>query len=507
MKILIEKLMKKNYESIVDFIDKVALKKPFNTAVQYEDVLLNYKDLVSKSCTISNLIKKNIDINSVVVIFLNKSIEMVTTTVGVLRAGCTYLPIDTRIPSKRLEYILADSNAKCILTSRKYITKLHLQNKKCIFIEDINWNVEYPYHKASTTLNQLAYIIYTSGSTGLPKGVMIKHSSLINLAIAQSKIFGITSNSKILQFASWGFDASVSEWSTTFVKGATLCIMPNKPSGTQQSIAKHIELYMKKYVIDILTLPPSVIATIDFPYLPKTLVTAGETCTQNIINKYCSLTNFYNAYGPTEGTVCSTIMKCTMKHPPATIGKPLDNVKVYILDKELRQLLCDKIGEICIAGDGLSLGYINQIQLTEEKFIKNPFNTTESLYRTGDLGRYLEDGNIEFIGRNDNQIKLKGCRIELGEVEQIIEQHTSVRQAVVFKKIEPTTEEQILVAYLILINNTENNIIFIQNYISEYLPKYMIPTNYIVLDEFPLTTNGKINREQLLTKESISLGV
>ena len=492
--------MNQKFISIVRLVNEAAKNNPDNRALQYKNDYISYSKFLSRANSIAYyLLKTGLKKEKPIGILLDKSMEIVISTFAILNAGLIYIPIDPRTPKKRLEFILMDSNTQYIITSKHLQKKFHLNIENCIFIEEIDFNSKNTSQINSNIKSYYpAYIIYTSGSTGKPKGVLISHHSLSNLAISQKKLFEINSNSRILQFASWGFDASVSEWSTTLISGATLCILPDRKNNSRIPIAEHIANYIEKYNIDILTLPPSIIATIKFPIIPRVIISAGEPCTSKIINMYAERTKLLNAYGPSECTVCSTVMRCNKKYPPSTIGKAIDNVKVQILDENLQKVQIGNIGEIYISGAGVGMGYINNPKLTNEKFSLHPLDKNLLLYKTGDMARYLKDRNIEYLGRIDSQIKLQGCRIELGEIEKVIESYPVVQHAFIFLNFDKEIGKNVIVACILLnkkpVDKIKLNII---KYIKNYLPGYMLPKRFIFLKEFPLTSNGKIDKKIL----------
>jgi amino acid adenylation domain-containing protein/thioester reductase-like protein len=343
----------------------------------------------------------------------------------------------------------------------------------------------------------LAYVIYTSGSTGQPKGVLIAHQGLCNLATAQIQLFGVQSDSRILQFASLSFDASIWE------------IVMSIASGAQLSLAKSDDLLLGSTLVQLLqknaithvTLPPTALAFLpiedglDLQYI----IVAGESCSPELVAQWSKGRRFFNAYGPTEGTVCATIFENTASSlSTLPIGRPIANTQTYILDSNDQPVPVGVPGELHIGGVGLARGYKGRPDLTAEKFIPHPFNDDPNsrLYKTGDLARYLPDGNIEYLGRIDNQVKIRGFRIELGEIEAVLAQHPTVRENAVIVHETSQTDKR-LIAYLVphqeqLIETAE-----IRVFLTKRLPDYMIPSAFVTLEALPLTPNGKIDRRAL----------
>jgi amino acid adenylation domain-containing protein len=359
--------------------------------------------------------------------------------------------------------------------------------------------------------SHLAYVIYTSGSTGNPKGSLLGHTSLCNLALAQIEGFSVTPESRVLQFASIAFDAATSELCMALIKGATLVVPTNEAIKSPERLTFIVERHQVTHV----TLPPVLL-----PLLPlsqwhsvKTLVVAGDVCALSLANEWSEGRRFINAYGPSEATVCATMGSYINDGSSLCIGKPLQNVQVYILNERQKLLPLGVAGELYIGGIGLSRGYLNRADLTAEKFIANPFYdkndsaSSQRLYKTGDLVRWLPDGNLEFLGRIDHQVKIRGFRIELGEIENALSTHQDVKDAVVVAR--ETLGDKRLIAYVVTetvdpdatseaaINANHELIESLRHYVSQCLPEYMVPSAFVLLDHLPLTPNGKVDRKAL----------
>src|SRR6185503_4688129 len=300
--------------------------------------------------------------------------------------------------------------------------------------------------------DNLAYVIYTSGSTGKPKRVMLQHTGLGNMVRAQIKAFGVRSDSRVLQFASFSFDASVSEVFMALLAGARLYL------GTRESLMPGPALLqtLRDNKITTVTLPPSVLAVMDSEQLPalETIIAAGESCSLETVARWTKGKRFFDAYGPTEDTVCATMAE--LDGSRVTIGGPLANQQIYILDKNLEPVPVGVFGELYIGGVGLARGYHNRPDLTAEKFIANPFGDGSRLYKTGDLGRWLPDGNIDFFGRSDNQLKVRGYRIEAGEIEAALNSHPEVSTSVVIAREDSSGEKRLVAYYVPRISEGEN---------------------------------------------------
>jgi amino acid adenylation domain-containing protein len=348
------------------------------------------------------------------------------------------------------------------------------------------------------TPNSLAYVIYTSGSTGKPKGVLVQHQGLCNLALAQIRVFDVHPDSRVLQFASFSFDASISEVVMSLCAGATLYLGARDTLIPGQGLMR---LLVDRQISHI-TLSPSALAAMPSGAYPdlRTIIVAGEACPPDLIAQWSPGRRFINGYGPTEATVCATAAICAESSTAPPIGRPIANVQVYILDRYLQSVPIGVAGELHIGGAGLARGYLNRSDLTAEKFIPNPFNRDYSgrLYQTGDLARYLPDGKIEFLGRIDNQVKIRGFRIELGEIEAVLSLHPQVQAAVVVVRVEPTGKQ--LVAYIVP-QSESLPISELRSFLSDKLAEFMVPSAFVMLESLPLTPNGKIDRTALANLE------
>lgn len=386
-----------------------------------------------------------------------------------------------------------------LLTQQKFVEKFpdHQSKIVCLDIdgESINRHSQENLTLSGVTPDNLAYMIYTSGSTGTPKGVLIEHQGVCNLASAQAKLFDVDQNSRVLQFASLNFDASVSEIVMALCSGASLCL------GTQDSLRPGADLIklLREQSITHVTLPPTALAALPTEELPnlQTLIVAGEACNPKLIAQWSKGRRFFNAYGPTEATVCATVAECSCGDTQLPIGRAIANTQVYLLDCNLQPVPIGIPGELYIGGDSLARGYLNRPELTKEKFIPNPFLKGQKgrLYKTGDLARFLSDGNIEFLGRVDNQVKIRGFRIELGEIEALLIQHPAVQQAVVIVR-EDIPSDQRLVAYIVL-RQPQLITSELRDFLKHQFPSYMIPSAFVQLESLPITPNGKIDRRAL----------
>ncbi|PSB54682.1 non-ribosomal peptide synthetase, partial [Chamaesiphon polymorphus] len=343
-------------------------------------------------------------------------------------------------------------------------------------------------------LDRLAFVIYTSGSTGQPKGVMVTHRGLGNLVLFHREIFQVTAQSRVLQFASLSFDASVWEIWMALGNGARLYL------GDRDAIAPGVDLqqFLHSHCITHATLPPAALTVMpiaDFPEL-QYLIVAGESCPPSVIDRWAVGRNFYNAYGPTETTVCATIAQCQPDRGQPPIGRPIAHTSAYLLDDRQQLVPVGIGGEIYLGGVNLARGYLNRPELTAEKFVPHPWVPGAKLYRTGDWGRYRADGQIEYLGRIDQQVKLRGFRIELGEVETMLGQHPDVLQTAVVARTLDSGRQQ-LVAYVVPQPSGQPSVAALREFMSERLPDYMVPGAFVLLPELPVTPNGKVDKAAL----------
>ncbi|MFT6031180.1 MAG: amino acid adenylation domain-containing protein, partial [Oleiphilaceae bacterium] len=403
-------------------------RSPNSIAVDSPNQKLTYEALNKQANQLAHLlISKGIKAETIVGISLDRSVEMIISLLAILKAGGAYLPLDPDYPKERLEYMIKDSQVPFVITSKNHHTVFSNIETSILCLDELKPEISSLSDTdllKNTKPNSLAYIIYTSGSTGKPKGVQIEHASLMNLTVAQNQAYKLTQDDNVLLFSSLNFDASIFAITSALCSGSNLHIAPK-----EQLLGDGLSNYLNDKKISWVLLPPSIASTLSPTALPnlKTLIVGGEACGQSFAKEWADGRTLINAYGPTESTVWTTFCKLDGAIPPP-IGKPVANTQTYILDSNLKPVPIGVPGELHIGGDGLARGYLNQPELTTEKFIPNPFSTDSSarLYKSGDLARYLPDGNIEFLGRLDHQIKIRGFRVELGEIESTLLTHPSV---------------------------------------------------------------------------------
>jgi amino acid adenylation domain-containing protein/thioester reductase-like protein len=412
-------------------------RTPNAVAVEHESGKVTYSELNARANQLAHHLRNlGVRYETPVGIATRRSLHQVVAVLGTLKSGGTSVLLDLKYPEDRLRFMIDDARIRILLTDGSTPVSI-LPHGGLLLGLDTGGEVLATEPRGNPELSvvghHLAFVIYTSGSTGRPKGVLIQHAGLVNLAVAQLRAFGVRPGSRVLQFASPSFDAAISEVLMALLSGATLCVVG------LESILPGPDLVRSLRAMDIttLTLPPSALSVMPPADLPRlrTIIAAGEPCSQQLVQQWGAGRAFFNAYGPTEATVCATAWQCLPEHtgPSVPIGRPIANTRVYLLDPALQPVPIGVPGELHIGGVGLARGYLNRPDLTAERFIPDPFSGERGarLYRTGDLARYRPDGAIEFLGRLDHQVKLRGFRIEPEEVEAVLKQHPSVRDAVV----------------------------------------------------------------------------
>ena len=489
---------------IHELFEKQVERTPEAIAVVYEGVQLTYAQLNARANQLARYLRdQGVEPDQLVGICVERSLEMVLGLLGILKAGGAYVPLDPSYPAERLAYMLRDAAPKVLLTQERLRETVPQSGAEVIAL-DGDWSeiAQQPVSNLDgRTLGQhsrqLAYVIYTSGSTGEPKGVMVEHRSVCNLFAAQA-VFEVGTSSRILQFASISFDASVFEMVMALCRGASLHVVRPELVLTGEELVRVVS----ERQVTHLTLTPSVLATIpeqaDLSSI-QTLITAGEALSRSQVERASVGRRLFNAYGPTEATVWASLHPCSVGEVDVPIGRPISNTQIYILDGERQPLPIGVVGEIYIGGAGVARGYLKRPELTAERFVKDPFQADHParMYRTGDLGRWRADGTIEYLGRNDSQVKIRGYRIELGEIEAQLVLHALVSEAVVLAR-EDAPGEKRLVAYVIPQEKDATlSVEELRNQLKGALPEYMVPSAFVVLESLPLTANGKLDRRAL----------
>jgi amino acid adenylation domain-containing protein len=512
---------------------------PAAVAAIYRDQHITYQELNQRANLLAHYLQAfGVGPEVRVAVCMERSLELIVGLLGILKAGGAYVPLDPSYPHERLAFILEDSQAPILLTQQQLAGDLPASWALVVRI-DADWEMiaqgraENPAESA--TSDTLAYVIYTSGSTGRPKGVLVTHRNMVHSTHARITCYREPIASFLL-LASVAFDSSVAGIFWTLCTGGTL-VLP--PAALLLDMSQLAGLFAQQHISHITSLPSLYALLLEQAGARqlnslRTVIVAGETCAGALVQQHYAVlpqTLFFNEYGPTEGTVWSSVYQCRAQHAdlPVPIGHPIRNTQIYLLDPYLQPVPLGVPGEIYIGGAGLTQGYLARPALTAEKFVPNPFATTNDataarpvalgpascvrLYRTGDLARYRPDGLIEFLGRVDQQVKLRGYRIELGEVETVLLHHRAVQEAVVLAR-EDIPGDMRLVAYVVPTSDEQrttndeerdpSSILRSASLASElraflhtHLPDYMVPTTFVLLDALPLTPNGKIDRRAL----------
>ena len=491
--------------TLADLFEAQVEASPAAVAVSNGTDSLTYSDLNARANQLAmHLREMGIGPEDLVAIAVERSFEMIVAVLGVLKAGGAYVPLDTAYPSERLAFMLEDTRAPVLLTQQRLVHQLPAYRGRIVCL-DTEWPViaaNSPDNLSATAgPDNLAYVIYTSGSTGRPKGVMVEHRALANCLTDQRRAFGERADSRVLQFSSFSFDGWVFELMLAFGAGGRLCLA----SPDRLILGSELISTLREEQITSVLLPPSALAVLpdaDVPTL-RCLTVAGEACRAAVVTRWAPGRRFFNLYGPTETTCYCTYAEYDGPVDIVHIGRPISNTEIYILDTNRQVVDVGMSGEIYIGGAGLARGYLNRPELTTERFVDHPFSTVVGarLYRSGDVGRYLPDGNIEFLGRVDHQIKLRGFRVELGEIEAVLLEHGSVRESVVVTH-EHSAGDPRLVAYVVMANGSMR-VDELRAHLRRKLPEYMIPAAFVQLPSIPRLPSGKPNRAALPYADTI----
>ena len=471
--------------AVARFAQQVA-QTPDATAVIFEDSSLTYKELDELSSQLAHYLLSNYEIKTedLIAVKLERSEWIYISLLAVLKTGGAYVPIDPGYPEQRIAYIEQDSNCKVIIDENLLLNFKNQQNQYKTTPPSI-----------ALTPENLMYVIYTSGSTGQPKGVMIEHKSLVSYILNQKEEFGFDASDRIVQFSNNAFDASMEQIFLALLSGATLVGVPKERIIDPADFTN----VLQQNAITHLHATPGYLSHLENLSSCKTLrriVAAGEVCPKNLAEKMIKIADFYNKYGPTEATISAamgSVDSGDLQRNGIPIGKPLKDSQIYILSDNLSVQPIGVLGELCISGNSLSRGYLNNPELTAEKFVTHPFVEGARLYKTGDLGKWLTDGSIELSGRKDDQVKVRGHRIELGEIEHALLSQDNISQCVV--AVQNIDEEPAIVVYLVAENPVDKQ--ELRTKLSHHLPDYMIPGYYLQVEHIALTPHGKVDMKAL----------
>jgi amino acid adenylation domain-containing protein len=466
--------------TLLDLFTARVATDPDLPAVLADGVTISYADLDRRANRLAHkLVARGAGQEKVVALLLPRSVEIVVAQLAVLKAGAAYVPVDPAYPAERIDGMLADA-------------------KPCLVISDPAWvdcaGPETPPDPGPMRPENAAYVIYTSGSTGIPKGVVVTHAGLATFATAEVERFGVRPGDRVLQFSSPSFDASVLELCMAFAGGAALVVPPPGPL-----LGDHLAEVLRERRVTHALIPPVALATVTDPDLPdfRLLIVGGDACPPELVRKWAPGREMINAYGPTESTVVTSWSEPLTPAPTAPpIGRPIPGTRVLLLDDDLRPVPDGTPGELYVAGVGLARGYLDRPGLTALRFLADPHGGPGArMYRTGDVVRRGADGDLEFVGRADHQVKIRGHRVEPGEIEAVLAADPAVGQAVVVAREDDGFKR--LVAYVVPAGDDRPAPARLRARVTRTLPAYMVPAAFVVLDRFPLTPNGKLNREAL----------
>jgi amino acid adenylation domain-containing protein len=477
-----------------------ARRHPDALAASYDGSRLSYAELDARANQLAHALQAlGVGPGTAVALCVRRSLDLVVALLGVLKAGGAFVPLDPAYPFERLTFMLRDSRAPLLITEAALLDRLPPFDGRVLRMDgDAGWIASFSADPVASgpAPRDLAYIIYTSGSTGQPKGVLLEHRGLTNVALEQQRLFGVGPGSRVLQFASLSFDAAVFEFVMAFGSGGSLHLAPPEallPGAPLLAL-------LTREAINVVTLPPSALLALPPADLPAltTITVAGEACPAELVTRWAVGRDFFNLYGPTESTIWATAVRCTPSDRAPSIGVPIGNTEVYVLDPQLQRTPVGVAGELHIGGVGLARGYLNQPELTASRFIPNPFSDDPGarLYKTGDLVRLLPDGELGYVGRIDFQVKVRGFRIELGEIESVLAEHPDVAQAAAVVRHDVPGEGR-LVAYVVPHAAATPSAATLKSFLKTRLPDFMVPSAVMLLEAFPLSPSGKINRRAL----------
>jgi len=502
-----------------------AAARPQSVALIADNLVLTYEALNARANRLARFLRKSgVGPETIVGVLMARSADLIIALMAILKSGGAYLPLDSGLPSDRIAYMVEDSNASLILTTQGYASKLRTGSTQTVVLEEhadaiAGENAE--DLTAAARPDGLAYVIYTSGSTGKPKGVMIEHGSMINFIKAAMSEYCIGPADRILQFAAINFDTSVEEIYPCLCGGGTLVLRDDAMLTSMAAFAEAVQ----RFGITVLDLPTvfwhELALSLDkgeisIPQCVRQVIIGGEKANIEALKRWRrhvdNSVRLLNTYGPTETTVVATVCDLSRQTHEldselgVSIGRPLANVRCYVLDRYRQPVPIGIPGELHIGGSALARGYLNKPDLTQTAFIPDPFRGEPGrLYKTGDMVRLMGDGHLVFVGRSDNQIKIRGYRIEIGEIETCLEEHPQIDHAVVTDFADKNGQKR-LVAYIVPKHRRTPAFDEIREYLKKNLPDYMVPSIFEVLETLPLTANGKIDLKSLPVPGTGALG-
>jgi len=479
-------------------------KSPDAVAVVFEDKQLTYRELNIKANQLARCLRKlGVGREALVGICVERSLDMIVGLLGILKAGGAYVPLDPAYPKERLAFMLQAAQVQVLLTQQQLLSELPTDHGAQLLCLDTDWAKVAEQSDTNldntTTPENLAYVIYTSGSTGKPKGIQIPHSAVVNFLSSMQCEPGLAAHDTLLAVTTLSFDIAGLELSLPLTVGARVVIVSREVAVDGVLLAENLA---KSGATMMQASPTTWRMLLETGWQGSNhlkVLCGGEALSPEIATQLLTRSSsLWNMYGPTETTIWSSIYRVETPNGQIPIGRPIANTQMYILDRHRQPLPIGVPGELYIGGAGLARGYLNQPDITAEKFVSDPFRGKPGslLYRTGDLARYLPDGSIEFLGRTDNQVKIRGFRIEVGEIESVVRQHSAVLDTAVVMH-ENYSGDKRLVAYVVGERESTPTADELRNFLKRKLPDYMIPAAFVVVDSLPLTPNGKLDRSAL----------
>jgi amino acid adenylation domain-containing protein len=484
-------------------IEDQAARTPDAEAVRYGDLALTYGELMTRANRLANRLRAmGVGPESLIGVCVNRTHEMIVALLAVWKAGGAYVPLDPSYPNERIAFMMEDAKLALLLTEEALLTEIPTAECPVLCLDRDSVAIAGESNNAPAQLagsRNLAYVIYTSGSTGKPKGVLLEHRSVVNFLTSMQKEPGLTSSDAILSVTTLSFDIAGLEMYLPLIVGARVILLTRAVASDGMLLARTIS---ESAATVMQATPATWRLLLDAGWNDARglkIFSGGEALPRRLADGLLATgAELWNLYGPTETTIWSTTYRVGPEGDPAPIGRPIANTLLYVLDENLHPVPVNVPGELYIGGDGLARGYLNRPELTAERFVRNPFvmDAKARMYRTGDQVRYRVDGTVEYLGRLDNQVKVRGFRIELGEIESVLATHDRIQDVVVIAR-EDVPGDQRLVAYVIAKGGDSFTGAPLRAWLMDLLPQYMVPSAFVVLDAFPLTPNGKVDRRAL----------
>ncbi|MET7766969.1 amino acid adenylation domain-containing protein, partial [Streptomyces sp. NPDC005393] len=493
--------------TVVELFEECVSRAPDAVAVVADGAEVSYAELDARAARMARyLVNQGVGAESLVAVVLERGVDLMVALLGILKAGAAYLPIDPAYPADRIAYMLDDAKPAMVLGASDTVAAVPA-SAPLVVINTPEFATALDDAAARPTvagerpraLAHPAYVIYTSGSTGRPKGVVVTQAGFANTVAALAR-FGAGPDSRVAQFASLSFDNFCLEWSLALTSGAALVVVP-----AERRLGQELATFFAEQRVTHATLPPAVLAGLEPGSIARDVVleVGGEACSPELVERWSAGRLMFNTYGPTETTVDATVWRCAPGVREVPIGSPIDNARAFVVDAFLSPVAPGVVGELYLAGAGLARGYAGRPGMTAERFVACPHGAPgERMYRTGDLARWDAEGRLVFVGRADEQVKVRGFRIELGEVQAVVAGHPSVEQAAVITR-EDVPGDHRLVAYVVPVEGAHHDELSagVRARVAEKLPQYMVPSAVVVLDELPLSANGKLDRKSLPVPE------